>query len=46
MPTYSVLYAEDVPHYATVDIEAGDDAKAIELATPIPANGRHQQPKE
>ena len=29
MKTYSVLYAEDVPHYATVEIEADSDEEAI-----------------
>ena len=30
MKTYSVLYAEDVPHYATFEIEADDDGEALE----------------
>jgi hypothetical protein len=33
MKSYTVLYAEDVPHYATLEIEADDDAEAIERAT-------------
>jgi hypothetical protein len=32
MKTYTVLYAEDVPHYATVVIEAQNDQAAIDLA--------------
>lgn len=30
--TYSVLFAEDVPHYGVAEIEAKDDAAAIEAA--------------
>ena len=33
MKTYSVLYAQDVPHYATVDIQAATNEEAIEAAT-------------
>jgi hypothetical protein len=32
MKTYSVLFAEDVPHYAVAVIEAKDDAAALEVA--------------
>jgi hypothetical protein len=32
MKTYSVLFAEDVPHYGTAEIEAEDDAAALEAA--------------
>jgi hypothetical protein len=32
MKTYSVLFAEDVPHYGTAEIEAKDDAAALEAA--------------
>ncbi len=32
MNTYSVLYAEDVPHYGTAEIEAENDAEAIAKA--------------
>ena len=32
MKTYSVLYAEDVPHYGTTEIEAENDAQAIAKA--------------
>jgi len=32
MKTYSVLFAEDVPHYGVAEIEAEDDAAALELA--------------
>jgi len=32
MKTYTVLYAEDVPHYAAVDIEALDTVDAIAKA--------------
>lgn len=32
MKTYSVLYAEDVPHYGTHEIEAENDEAAIEAA--------------
>jgi hypothetical protein len=33
--TYSVLYAEEVPYYATVEIEAATDAEAIAKATAV-----------
>jgi hypothetical protein len=32
MKKYSILYAEDVPHYGILDIQAPDDEAAIELA--------------
>lgn len=32
MKTYSVLFAEDVPHYGATEIEAEDDAAALEAA--------------
>jgi hypothetical protein len=32
MKTYTVLFAEDVPHYGTVEIEAEDDNAALEVA--------------
>jgi hypothetical protein len=32
MKTYSVLFAQDVPHYGTAHIEAEDDAAALEAA--------------
>jgi hypothetical protein len=32
MKTYTVLYAEEVPHYATVEIEADNDQDATERA--------------
>jgi hypothetical protein len=32
MKTYTVLFAEDVPHYGTAEIQAEDDAAALELA--------------
>jgi hypothetical protein len=32
MKTYIVLFAEDVPHYGTAEIEAVDDAAALEVA--------------
>ena len=32
MKTYIALYAEDVPHYGTVEIEAENDAEAIAKA--------------
>jgi hypothetical protein len=32
MKTYSVLFAEDVPHYGSAAIEAEDDADALERA--------------
>lgn len=43
MKTYTVLYAEDVPHYSVVDIEAVDTADAITKArscdlTDVPTN--------
>jgi len=30
--SYCVLYAEDIPHYGSVDIEARDDSEALRLA--------------
>ncbi len=43
MKTYTVLYAEDVPHYAAVEIEAVDTVDAIAKAqnfdlTGVPTN--------
>jgi hypothetical protein len=35
MRTYSVLYAQDVPHYGTSEIEADNDDEAIEKAKAI-----------
>ncbi|MCL5670811.1 MAG: hypothetical protein M1423_05865 [Acidobacteria bacterium] len=35
MKTYTVLYAEDVPHYGTAEIEAENDAEAIARASTI-----------
>ena len=35
MRTYTVLYAEDVPHYGTREIEAADDDLAIQRAIDI-----------
>ena len=35
MKTYTVLYAEDVPHYGTAEVEAGNDAEAIAKASAI-----------
>src|SRR5207248_1410216 len=32
MKTYTVLFAQDIPHYGTVDIEAENDDHAIEAA--------------
>jgi hypothetical protein len=32
MKTYSVLFAEDVPHCGSAEIEAAEDAAAIETA--------------
>ena len=32
MKTYTILYAEEVPHYGIADIEAPDDDAAIEIA--------------
>lgn len=38
MKTYSVLYAEDVLYYGTVEIEAENDAQAIAKATAVTNN--------
>ncbi len=38
LKTYSVLYAEDIPHYGGVDIEAPDDAEALRLARSFDTN--------
>ncbi len=35
MKTYTVLYAEDVPHYGTREFEVADDTVAIERAKAI-----------
>ncbi len=35
MKTYTVLYAEDVPHYGSMEIEAENDAEAIAKAQAI-----------
>lgn len=35
MRTYTVLYAEDVPHYGTREFDAADDTLAIERARAI-----------
>jgi hypothetical protein len=35
MKTYIVLYAEDVPHYGTAEVEAENDADAIAKASAI-----------
>lgn len=32
MKTYTILFAEDVPHYGFAEIEAEDDAAALEAA--------------
>jgi hypothetical protein len=32
MKTYTVLFAEDVPHYGTAEIEAENDAAALDAA--------------
>src|SRR5580658_4769949 len=39
MKTYTVLFAEDVPHYCTVDIEAESREQAIEKAKDHPNTG-------
>lgn len=38
MKTYSVLFAEDVPHYGTANIEAPDDEAASAAATAFEAS--------
>jgi hypothetical protein len=35
MKTYTVLYAEDVPHYGTREFEVADDTLAVERARAI-----------
>jgi len=37
MKTYTVLYAQDVPHYCTHKIHAANDAKALRKAMKYPA---------
>jgi hypothetical protein len=39
MKTYTVLYAEDVPHYGQAEIEAADAEAAIEAARKLPLDG-------
>jgi hypothetical protein len=39
LKTYTVLLAEDVPHYGTTDIEAEDDAGAIRIAKALDISG-------
>ena len=36
MKTYTVLFAEDVPHYGTAEIQAEDDTAALEAAKAYP----------
>jgi hypothetical protein len=36
MKTYTVLFAEDVPHYGTAEIRAKNDADALEAAKGYP----------
>jgi hypothetical protein len=36
MKTYTVLFAEDVPHYGTAEIQAEDDTAALEIAEAYP----------
>lgn len=38
MKTYTVLYAQDVPHYGTNEIEAASDDEAIALAKTDPSD--------
>ena len=38
MKTYTVLYAEDVPHYGTNEIEAASDDEAIAMAITEPSD--------
>jgi hypothetical protein len=37
MKTYTVLYAQDVPHYCTREIHAATDEKALRKAKKLPA---------
>ena len=39
MKTYSVLYAEDVPHYCAAEVEAENDDGALEKAKDHPNTG-------
>ena len=39
MKTYTVLYAEDVPHYVQAEIKATDNDAAIEAARKVHADG-------
>jgi hypothetical protein len=39
LKTYTVLLAEDVPHYGSTDIEAEDDAGAIKIAKALDISG-------
>ncbi len=36
MKTYTILFAEDVPHYGTAEIRAKNDAAALEAAKAYP----------
>ena len=38
MKTYTVLYAEDVPHYGTSEIEAASDEEAVAMAITAPSD--------
>ena len=39
MKTYTVLIAEDIPHYGTAEITAADDAEAIARANALDLDG-------
>jgi hypothetical protein len=39
MKTYSVLFAEDVPHYGSVEIEAASDGEALAKARALWGSG-------
>ena len=45
MKTYTVLYAEDVPHYGFHDIEAENDQAAIEAAITLHKRGEVSLPE-
>jgi|GEM_PF-5676903 len=42
--TYEIFYAEDVPHYATGEIEAGHDGEAIARALAHPWSNEASEP--
>jgi hypothetical protein len=43
MKTYTVLFAEDIPHYGSTDIEAADDTHALAIAESLDMIGLYYE---